>query len=241
MAGRSFSGLLLVVVCLLAGVSGHGQAQTDVTCGDIAPPDVPAPYYIGLGDAYFSQGNYTLAVVAYTCAVDLDPNYAPAFINRGFAYAIQLADPQAMADYNRALEIDESLVAAYNNRGMLYLSQGNFGLALNDFDLAVALDPGYAIAYNNRGLVHAAEGHYDLAIADFQQAITFDPAYAVPHASLGAVYSALALQSYQSYLSIAGPGTRLPAGQPDDIMNALDGGLKNSDFTVWLAFLTPAR
>ncbi len=233
--------LMIVLIGLLGGASGRSQAQTDVTCTDLAPADTPAPYYIGLGDAYFTQGNYTLAVVAYSCAIDLDPNYAPAYINRGFAYAIQFADPQAMADYNRALEIDESLVAAYNNRGMLYLSQGNFGLALNDFDLAVALDPNYAIAYNNRGLAHAAEGHYDLAIADFQQAITLDPAYAAPHASLGAVYSALALQSYENYRSTAGPGARLPAGQPDDILNAVDSGLKNSDITIWLAFLTPAH
>lgn len=241
MIRRLFSGLLLVSVCLLAGVSGHSQAQTGVTCEDIAPSNAPAPYFLGLGEAYFLQGNYTLAVVAYTCAVKLDPGYAPAFVNRGYAYAVQGADPQALDDYNQALKIDESLVTAYNNRGMLYLSQGNFGLALNDFDLAVTLNPNYAIAYNNRGLTHAAEGHYDLALADFQQAITLDPKYAAPHAALGAVYSAMSLQSYKDYLGLAGPGARLPAGQPDDILNALDLGLKNNDFTIWLAFVTPAR
>ncbi|HEX3053496.1 MAG TPA: tetratricopeptide repeat protein [Aggregatilineaceae bacterium] len=235
--------LLLLISALfvvLFAVPGVIQAQTDITCADLAPEGVPAAYFVGLGDAYLAQGDYALTTVAYTCALDLDAAYAPAYIHRGLAYATQGADAQAMDDYNRALELDETLIAAYNNRGMLYLRQGNFGLALTDFDLAVALDPAYAIGYHNRGLVHAAEGNYDLAIADFQQALTLDPTYAAPHASLGAVYSALALRSYETYSSLSGSRPFPPAGKPVDIFSALEDGLATGNISIWLAFLTPA-
>jgi tetratricopeptide (TPR) repeat protein len=231
----------VILAALLLIVPGSARAQTDVTCDDIAPAGVPASYFVGLGNAYFAQGDFALSVLSYTCAVELDPAYAPAYVHRGYAYAVQRADPQALDDYNRALELDETLVTAYNNRGMLYMGQGNFGLALIDFDLAAALAPNNAVIFHNRALVHAAEAHYDLAIEDLQWAIALDPTYAAPHAALGAVYSALALQSYHQYAEIAGPTKRLPAGQPDDIINTLDAGLANNDFSVWVAFLTPAQ
>ncbi|NDJ76935.1 MAG: tetratricopeptide repeat protein [Chloroflexi bacterium] len=233
-----FSVALVLVVWLLLAPSGT-HAQTDLACDDLGPPGVPPEYFVGVGNAFYDQGEYALTVVAYTCAIDLDAEYAPAYVNRGFAYATQRDDVAAMADYNRALEIDESLVAAYNNRGMLYMSQGNFGLAINDFTLAVSLDPDYAIGYHNRGLVHAAEGNYDLAIADFEQAIALDPEYAAPYASLGAVYSALSLDSYQQYTDMT--QTRLPGGEPDTIINALDASQESGNFAIWLAFLTPAQ
>ena len=231
-------GLALVLVVWVLLIPSGSHAQTDVTCDDLGPPGVPPEYFVGVGNAFYDQGEYALTVVAYTCAIDLDGTYALAYVNRGFAYVTQRDDAAAMADYNRALEIDEALVAAYNNRGMLYMSQGNFGLAINDFTLTVALNPDYAVGYHNRGLVHAAEGNYDLAITDFEQAMALDPAYAAPYASLGAVYSALSLNSYQQYTDMV--QARLPGGEPDTIFNALDASQASGNFTIWLAFLTPA-
>lgn len=229
------------IVCLLLALPLVISAQTDVTCAEIAPDDADSFYFLGLGDAYFRQASYSLAIVSYTCALELDDTYVPAYANRGYAHAVQRNEPQAIADYNRALELDETYVPAYNNRGLLYTAQGNFGLAINDFSLAVAFDPQFAIGYNNRGIVHAIEGNYDLAIADFQQAIALDPDYAAPHASLGAVYSALAVQSYEDYREIVGEGSRLPAGEADDVISALESNRLTGIFAVWLPLQTPAR
>ncbi len=234
--------ILLLLMCLPVVVLAQdtGDIEED-PCAEIAPPGVLAVYFVGQGDAYFTQGNYTLAITAYTCALDQDPEYAPAYVNRGFAHAIQRNYPQALEDYNRALEIDESLVGAYNNRGLLYTYQGNFGLAITDFTLAIALNPDSAVAYNNRAVVHAIEGNHDLAIADLEQAIALDPEYAAPHASLGAVYSAMAVESYQNYRDMAGQTARLPAGDADIVLNMIDDSRETGNFSVWLPLLTPAR
>ena len=235
---------LMICLIVLGSISSvmllPASAQSEIMCDDLAPESVPPALFVGMGDAFFAQGDHTLAIQAYTCALDQENTYAPAYINRGFALLVQHNDAAAVDDFNRALELDDSSVAAYNNRGLLYLSQGNFGLAITDFSLAIAFDPDYAIAYHNRALVHAAEKNYDLALVDLQEAIALDPEYAAPHATLGAVYSAMALDSYHNYATVAGENARLPGGEPDSILNGQAYGLANDDFSIWLIFWTPA-
>jgi len=232
---------LILAMSLFAMLSGRLTAQVELECDEPLIENASPTYYIGQGDVYFEGGDYARAVRAYSCALEIDPNFASVYASRGYAYAALSDSENALADYNRALELDETLIAAYNNRGALYTRLGNFGLAIGDFELVIALDPDNAVAYNNRGIVHAAEQNYDLAIADFQQAIALDPTYATPQASLGAVYSALAAQSYQNFMNISGEEARLPAGTPNEVLQAVDDSLRNGDFSVWLPLLTPAR
>ena len=233
-----------MLVLLLS--SAHVLAQTPTPddpkkCDQPSVADAKPSYYIGLGDSQVAGKDYANAVKAYTCAADLQPDYAPIYVKRGFAYAGIQDSVAALADYIQALKLDENLVSAYNNRGTLYTQLGNFGLAINDFTLVISLDPNNAVAYNNRGIVHAAEGNFDDAIADFNEAITLDPTYSMPHASLAAVYSALAAKSYQDYVKVGGANARLPAGTPNEVLTAVDDSLRDGDFSVWLPLLTPSQ
>lgn len=237
----------LFVICLLLGMTNSLLAQTPEETPDVEQCEQPAvadtepSYYLGLGDSRFARKDFAGAVKAYTCAAELQPDYAPTYVKRGFAYAGLQDSESALGDYGRALELDETLVSAYNNRGTLYTQLGNFGLAINDFELVLALDPNNAVAYNNRGVVHAAEGNFEEAIADFEMAIELDPSYGTPHASLAAVYSALAAQSYQEYLQVEGTQARLPAGTPTEVLTAMDDSLRDGSFAVWLPLLTAAQ
>lgn len=240
-------GIYLLVVCLLLLGAGTLLAQDETDNDAEESPCEPAfienptpSYYIGLGESLFDQGRFTEAIIVFTCAIELQPDYAPAYADRGFAYAALLDVDQALADFEAALNLDETLLAAYNNRGILYTNQGNFGLAINDFTLVVSLDPNNAVAYNNRGVVHAAEGNYDLALADFNLALELDPTYAQPYASIAAVYSALASINYQQFVETAGDNARLPAGTPTQVLSAIDDNLREGTFTTWLALLSPA-
>lgn len=233
----------LLAACLfLSGVGGLlAQSSGEEICDEPIIANADPTYYIGLGDSRFARKEFAGAIRAYTCAIDLDPAYAATYAKRGYAYAALLDSDAALADYEQALQLDEALIAAYNNRGTLYTRLGNFGLAINDFTLVILLDPENAVAYNNRGVVHAAEGNYELATADFQQAIELDSTYSTPHASLAAVYSALAAQSYQEYIAVAGANAPLPAGTPNEVLTAVDDSLRDGSFGVWLPLLTPAE
>jgi tetratricopeptide (TPR) repeat protein len=227
--------LVILLAALLSGVHTRLLAQEDECEGEAA-------YHVGLGNAYYDVGSFAAAISSYTCALELDPDYAPAYIERGYAYAAQSDFKAAFADYERALELDDSLVTVYVNRGLSYALQGNYGLAITDFDLVVALDPYLAAAYHNRAVVHAAEGNYDLAIVDFQSAIAADPDYPDPHAGLAAVYSALAAVQYEQFFEKAGSERApLPAGSPSSVIQDVISSRSNGTVEVWLRLLNPAR
>ncbi|MDQ7028043.1 MAG: tetratricopeptide repeat protein [Anaerolineae bacterium] len=230
--------LVLVNLVLLSSVS---LAQTELVCEDIEPTTDGLAYYVGLGNGYYSQGNFNTAIIVFSCALQVDNTYAPALVARGFAYAALGNQANALEDYNQAIELDGNLISAYVNRGILYTEQGRFGLALTDFDLVIALEPENSRAYNNRGVAHAAEGDYDLAIADFEMAIALDDSYAAPYASLGVVYSALAVEQYAAYRDLAGDGSRLPAGDADLVIESLTLERETGTFNTWLALQTPSQ
>lgn len=232
-----------IILCAVLALFGTGRlmAQTEPECPTAPIAGADAAYFVGLGQGRYNTGEFTKAILDYTCAINAQPDYAPAYANRGYAYTALGDSDHALADYNKAIELDETLTQAYINRGSLYTRLGNFGLAINDFTLVIGLKPDDAVAYNNRGVVHAAEGNYDLAIADFQQAIEINPNYDAPYASLGAVYSAMAAKNYQKYVEINGANAHLPAGTPNQVLTAVDDSLRTGDFSVWLALLSPAQ
>lgn len=233
--------ILLSVLILSLTIFATARAQTEIECPEPFIPDATPAYYVGLGDAAFDRGDYAASVIAYTCAIDLQPDFAPTYASRGYAHAALQNVDAALADYNRAVELDETLISTYVNRGALYTRQGNFSLAMLDFTVALTLDPDNAVALNNRAIVHAAERNFDLAVADLEQAIALAPDYAAPRATLAAVYSALAAQHYQAYVAIEGEQARLPAGTPTEVLVAVDDSLRTGDFAVWLSLLAPAE
>lgn len=231
----------LWLVCLCWLVGGGVFAQVELECPKPLI-DAPTPsYYIGLGDVAFARKNYSQAVLLYSCAIELQPDFAPTYIVRGYAHSELLDVDSAMADFDKAISLDETAVSAYVNRGALYTTQGNFGLAINDLTLAVTLDPNNVEALNNRAVVHAIEGNYDLAITDLETALSINENYAQAYATMAAVYSAMATQNYQKFVNIQGENARLPAGTPSQVIIDLDNSIKTGDFSVWLALLTPDR
>jgi tetratricopeptide (TPR) repeat protein len=249
MAARHLLYALLFILLGVALVSGTA-AQTPAPESTAEPQECDAGatregnigFFIGQGDSYFSQKNYTRAAESYTCAVLLNPNYLPAYVNRGIAYAVQRNDDLALADFNYALEINSDAVSAYNNRGILYLSLGRFEQSINDFSQVIALAPENPVAYQNRAVVHAAEGNYDLALADLDMALQLDPNDADAYATQGAVYMAMSMQSYATHRELSeSPVTPRGAHHPNDMLRNLQAAREIDSFTVWLPLLTTIR
>ena len=234
----------LLIVAALLFLMPHLLAQEDnkaPTCPEINSPTIDVAFYVGMGDVFFREGLFTVAIQNYSCALELDEEYVPAYIKRGYAYVTQRNDPLALADYNRALEIDPESAAAYTHRGMLYTVQGAFVPALADFDLATALDPVFAPAYYNRGIVHAIEGNHDLALADLNTALELDPGFDEVHAAIGAVYLDLAMASYGQYWDNVGRTINPPGGDPEFMLFNLRRTEQTEDFSPWLALQVPAE
>ena len=87
-----------------------------------------------LGQQYLLEENYEGAIVAFTEAIEIDPNQTDAYIGRGNAYILfgeteeHLA--QALADYQQVLALDETNAQAYLGIADIYIRQGEYDAAL---------------------------------------------------------------------------------------------------------------
>ena len=72
------------------------------------------------GDKALQNKDFNAAVIYYTKAIELDPNYVFANNNRGIAYHKLEKYPEALADYTKANELDPKYEKAYYNRGSEY-------------------------------------------------------------------------------------------------------------------------
>ena len=87
-----------------------------------------------LGVRYLSEGNYEEAIIAFTAAIEIDPNRAEAYARRGDAYIGYGETTEnlavALADYEEAIAIDETNAAAWLGLADVYIRQGEHGKAL---------------------------------------------------------------------------------------------------------------
>lgn len=81
-----------------------------------------------LGVRYLSEGNYEEAIIAFTAAIEIDPNRATAYIGRGDAYVASGETEEnlaaAQADYERAVELDDSQAELYRKLSYVYDAMG---------------------------------------------------------------------------------------------------------------------
>jgi tetratricopeptide (TPR) repeat protein len=179
-----------------AGYGGGGTTQ----------PKTPGAF-LDQGLFSASQGDYDNAIVNFTEALDIDPDYAAAYNNRGILYANSGMYDQAIEDYNAALRIAPDLAYAYTNRGNAYDNKGMYDQAIEDYNAALRITPNLAAAYYNRGIAYGRKGMYDRAIEDFGAALKIDPNYAAAYTSRGIMYGRKglydqAIKDYRAALKI---------------------------------------
>lgn len=94
----------LIVLVLLLAACGQKNATTWQEQYD-------------LGVRYLSEGNYEEAIIAFTAAIEIDPNQALAYVGRGNAYLLSGGTDNnlmmAQADFEMAIELDNTLADAY--------------------------------------------------------------------------------------------------------------------------------
>lgn len=173
----------IVFVASLAA-SADGSAQTSA-----AAPDVPnsPEFHVKRGEDLSAKREYDRAILEYTAAIQLKPDYAEAYNDRGFAYYLKGNGQQAIADFTTAIELRPNYPKAYNSRGVAYMSHG-YGAtkSVPDFDRAIALKPDFRYAYINRANARLP-WHPWLAVQDFHRADMY------PERTVAIVFGALGI------------------------------------------------
>ena len=91
------------------------------------------------GNAYYSKGEYDLAIQCYEKAIEINPNYAEAWNNKGNAYGDKGEYDLAIKCYEKAIEINPNYAEALANKGVAYYSKGEYDIAIKCYERALRL------------------------------------------------------------------------------------------------------
>lgn len=137
-------------------------------------------YYRGLN--YTIAKDYDSAIVEYSKAIELKPDYADAYLERGDAYRMKGNYDKAIADFNKAIELEPDYKPNYLNiyllRSKAYFMKGNYDKAITDCNKAIELEPNRVATYRTLGLIYRTlsdnlieTGNYDNALENATIAI----------------------------------------------------------------------
>ena len=114
--------LFLIILLLLTG------------CGKSTDTVVDWKEQYDLGIRYLEEENYEQAIVAFTAAIEIDPNQPEVYVARGRAYVLRGETEEnlslAQADYEMAINLDETFAEAYLGLADIYIRKGEYERAL---------------------------------------------------------------------------------------------------------------
>ncbi len=115
------------------------------------------------------------AVKNFSCAIEINPDFAPAYNDRGITRYKLGYKLLALEDLNTAILINPERYKYYNNRGFVLTRLEDYPGAIADYSLAVLLNPYAGKSYFRRGTIYLKINDYGAAIADFDSAICIAP------------------------------------------------------------------
>ena len=135
-----------------------------------------------LGDWYFNERHYTLAILTYKRALELDPECAAIHHRLGLAYYKEGEFDDAKDAFQKAISLNSSSAHYHYSLGQLLQDysdlDGAWVEAVHEFTKAIELDPSYVEAWYDRGSLYDKRGELEKACHDFQQVVTQMPNYA---------------------------------------------------------------
>ena len=143
----------------------------------IRPPagaaEDPTSYY-DKGIGYLRESKMKEAVIAFTEAISLKPDYAEAYNNRGLAHYKQNNFVEATKDFQKAIQFSPNDEKGYNNMAMVFCKQGNYEQALIYLEEALAMpnatNLSHADLYSNLGFIYMKKGMHKEAIEAYNHA-----------------------------------------------------------------------
>jgi tetratricopeptide (TPR) repeat protein len=147
-----------------------------------------AEYYLQLGDALRSSGQFERSIPAYEEAVRREPQSAAGLERLALGSA-------SVKEYSRAEAILKQVIerspaaGAWVELGVIEGQQGKLRDAVAAFENAIQIDPEMADAYNSAGAIQFEMGNAKDAEAMLRGALRIQPNYAAAHNNLGNLLS----------------------------------------------------
>ncbi len=177
-------GRTVVVLLALAVVSCTANLEARKKQGEA---------YRNLGEAYYRQGNYTLALKELLKAESLYPDDPFLQNDLGLTYMAKKKPDLAIKYFKKALAINPAYAPAKNNLGTAYLAQQDWDAAIECFN-DVANNLLYATPHfplSNLGLAYYHKKDYTLAEKYYLEALEVEPKFVNAMLGLARTYIAM--------------------------------------------------
>jgi tetratricopeptide (TPR) repeat protein len=142
----------------------------------------------GLGEIFFSRGEFEKAVAEFRIALSLRPNSPYAHNNLGLALTKTGKIDEAFEHLNTAVQILPTHPTAHYNLANVLLQKGQPDAAIKEFEQELMLDPEHVAARCDFASALLEKGDVNDATAQYKKAIEIRPDYAAAHYNLGNCY-----------------------------------------------------
>jgi tetratricopeptide (TPR) repeat protein len=167
--------ILFLIILSLSLLTNSGCRIQSEKSNTVSPVPVTTFYAAKQRNEYainlVNEEKYAEAIVQFTNAIDICPEYTELYYNRGTAYCWIEEYEQAIEDYTTAIGLRESYHEAYNGRGSAYTSINEYKKALDDYTKAISIQPTCAEYYYNRGCAYKSLGNEQEVSMDLQKCI----------------------------------------------------------------------
>ena len=153
--------------------------------------EVIAQKFYNEGMNTYNSRNLETAVIWFTKAVQVLPNYAEAWYARGDAHYASKLLQKAVNDYTKASQLDKNMYRAYYQRGLAHYGLGQKEEAINDFDHTLRIKPDFYAAYQKSGDTNAELKKFAEALQAYDQLVLRQPDMAIVHFKAGKIRTEL--------------------------------------------------
>jgi len=186
-------------------MNGTWQVSDSIIVPDWAKPEniiyvgKTAKEYLDEGLSLELEKDYEGAIVEFSRAIKVNPDYAEAYYSRGTLKNYLEDYIDAIADLTKAIELNPNFPAAYHNRAFSNRRLKNYKAAIFDNTKAIELNPDYTISYAARGTSKRDLKDHIGAIADYTKAIELNPNFSAAFSNRG--ISKKNLKDYEGAIS----------------------------------------
>ncbi len=169
----------ILALAVVLSACAQPPLATDATGSGAADSEMRqrARAFTDLAGAYFTRGQYKVALDELRKAVQADPRFSTAYNIYGLVYMELGEDKLAEEYFRRAIELDRSDSEAHNNYGWFLCTRSRYDEGLEHFTAALK-NPLYAApeqAMANAGLCAEMKGDIQQAEASLTRALKLQP------------------------------------------------------------------
>lgn len=203
---KKIFGLTVMLFVVSGGLSGCAPQQKNLR-GDVSSKEMPGSEIERLGDVYYNQGNYELALVQYNQFLRLNPDNNRVHYKKGLLLIKGRLDQEAIREFKIVINKDPAHAPAFQGLGQAYFRLKKYEDAVKYLSKAVEIDSTLWKAHNLLGIIYDYHGKYNLSVLEYKSAIALKPRKGFLYNNLGISYSLMgkyekAVQAFNEALKI---------------------------------------